>query len=257
MSDAPSTQPHSHTSDPGAYDYTLYYNKWGVASPEQLERQVRSILEEMMPVLPSPSDEPVLDVGCGGGSTIRALIKHGFRDARGIDVDRGQVEACTKAGLNVSWVTDTLGYLRDHASTFRVIVLRDVFEHIATAEQIPLCIAVRHALLPGGVFVLRAPNASNPASARWLYGDYTHHSAFTEHSLDFILRNAGFSDIRQPPAPWLGRFPIAFWKRGWAGRLRRWVVRTAWKQAMAAELGGDALVRAVPMELNMIVAAVK
>lgn len=251
------TSAHSHTGDPGAYDYTIYYSKWGVASPAQLEKQVRSILEDLRPLLPPASDEPVLDVGCGGGSTIRALQRYGFARARGIDVDRGQVESCVKEGLNVEHVTDTAGYLRARPASFRAIVLRDVFEHIAVAEQIPLCAAARDALLPDGRLVLRIPNANNPAAMPWLYGDYTHHSSFTEHSIEFILRNAGFSDVRFEQSRWIGRFPFDPWRRGWPGRLRRWTLRTMWKQIMAAELGGDALLKGVPMDLNVMLVATK
>lgn len=241
----------THTSNPDAYDYTIYYRHWNVSSPEQLQRQVLSIVDELRPLLPAPSEQPVIDVGCGSGSAIMALQSYGFRNASGIEVDRGQVEECVRRGLKVERTLDSIEYLKQRPSTYALVLIRDVLEHVPPIAQIEFCRAICGALVPGGRVIVQVPNSNNPVAMRWRYGDYTHHASFTEHSLEFVLANAGFTDIRIPASPPLGMPPLAVWKRSFPGALRRWLVRFAWKQVLAAELGGDAFVKDLCLELNM------
>ena len=63
-------------------------------------------------------------------------------------------------------------------------------------EQIAFLEAARSALKPGaGLFMCRVPNASSPLASHYRYVDWTHTSAFTKTSLDFVLYSAGFRDI--------------------------------------------------------------
>ena len=48
-----------------------------------------------------PSQSRVLDVGCGDGSLIEALIKEKNIDARGIELDEDKVKECISKGLSV------------------------------------------------------------------------------------------------------------------------------------------------------------
>jgi 2-polyprenyl-3-methyl-5-hydroxy-6-metoxy-1,4-benzoquinol methylase len=248
----------SHTADPDAYDYTLHYAKWEPADEEQRSRQIDALRDELRPLLPQPAAQTrVLDVGCGTGAVMSALLRYGFQDVSGIDVDKGQVAATVAKGLRAERTTDTAAYLRERPGRYDVVVLRDVLEHVPPAFQIELCRAIGVALSPGGRLVVQVPNANNPVGMRWRYIDFTHHSSFTEHSLHFVLANAGFERISIPASPPLGLIPLAFWKGGYPGRLRRWLVRFCWKQVLAAELGGDAFVKDLCLELNMRAVAFK
>ena len=129
------------------------------------------------------------------GFTVLALRDLGFGDCRGIDIDRGQIEACWRLGVDAERVSDSIVYLRDRPDQFQVITLLDVLEHVPVARQVEMMQAVHTALAPGGRVIFQVPNASSPLAARWRYVDHTHFCSFTEHSLRFVLRNGGFDDI--------------------------------------------------------------
>jgi len=117
--------------------------------------------------------------------------------------------------------------------------------------------SIHQSLKPGGRLILTVPNANSSLSARWRYIDWTHETSFTEHSLDFILSNAGFGQIdirgsefnRRPPLPFL---PISGSRHWWAFCFFRLFRRLE----MMAELGPDQG-RKVPLSLNLLAIADK
>jgi predicted SAM-dependent methyltransferase len=71
-----------------------------------------------------------------------------------------------------------------------------VLEHIPVDEQLPFLRGVNAALKAGGTVVGHVPNPNSLVSNRYRWGDWTHHSSFTKHSIDFVLNNAGFRRLR-------------------------------------------------------------
>lgn len=225
------------------YDYSLYYHHWHNESDEYAARMAACHRADLQPLIAVERSEAAIDIGCGMGFAILALQQMGFTDVVGVDVDAQQVKACQAKGLKVEQVTDTIAYLEQFSNHFGLVLLMDVLEHIPVGRQIAIVKAIHKAMKPGGQFIIQAPNASSIIASRWRYNDFTHYSSFTEHSLRFVLLNAGFSQVEMTrlSSAALKRPSLRLWQRAaWQSVfqfLRRWLVRAVWRQVLIAELG--------------------
>lgn len=238
------------------YDYSIYYRRFHDDSEAHAKTMADWLWIYLKEELPEDRSCPVLDVGCGFGFALRALRAAGFSDVQGIEVSMHQAEIARRAGFEVAVVSDTIDYLREHRGRFGLVLLLDVLEHIPVPIQIDLVRAIREALRPGGRLIVTVPNANSPLAARWRYNDYTHSSSFTEHSLFFVLSNAGFGEISMDNQKGLGAFPSSCWKRKQRDALRKWLVRFAWLQVFKAELHSTENLNEVCFELNLKATAI-
>lgn len=238
-------------------DYTRYYKNWHEDTPEHIGSVTKSFQKTLAPFFPKDIEADILDIGCGMGYCLLALQELGFINITGIDIDEGQIESCQKKKLNVELVVDSIGYLLNSQSKFDFILALDVIEHVPHDCQMKFVSAIYASLKPGGTFVCTVPNANSALACRWRYNDWTHHSSFTEHSLDFLLFNAGFSDIRvvslddqtRPPILTLHFCNMTHWKR-----VYRWFIfslhRRFQRFQLYAELGDEAW--DIPLSLNIL-----
>lgn len=244
-------------------DYSIHYRVWHDDSEAHAHEMARRHALQLQPLLPPDRGAKCLDIGCGMGFAMLALRDLGFQNVAGIDIDRAQVGAAARRGLAVDRVADTSAYLLARPRTYDVILLLDVLEHVAVMEQIHLLQAIHSALRAGGRIIVQVPNANSPLASRWRYIDYTHTSSFTEHSLAFVLANAGFINIDIPaaPDPPFPRLPRRFWRaagwRSFADHLRRWATRSLWRHIVVAELGTGRGADKVSLELNLLGVAFK
>jgi SAM-dependent methyltransferase len=234
------------------FDYSRIYLKFHSDTPEHIQRMMDYYTSIWARFLPSDRKAKTLDIGCGMGFALMALRRLGFDDVVGVESDQSQATSCRAKGLKVDLTSNTLTYLQERAGQFDVILALDLIEHIPVGEQLPFVHAVFNALAPRGVLICTVPNANSTLASRYRYICWTHTSAFTEHSLDFLLFNAGFEDIqvsgydafKRPRYPWL---PIGGTRHWWAFRFFRLVRRLQ----MMAELGPEQG-RAVPLSLNLL-----
>ena len=201
--------------------------------------------------LPEDKSIPALDIGCGFGFALRALRTAGFLNVRGIEVSSHQATIARRGGFEVSVVTDTIDFLKRHSGYFGIVLLLDVLEHIPVSEQLDMMRAIRESLSPGGRVIVTVPNANSPLAARWRYIDFTHTSSFTEHSLYFVLSNAGFSDIQMDNEKGIGAPPKRMWQREQRRAFRKWLVRYLWRQVFEAELHPSESLDDICFELNL------
>lgn len=147
-------------------------------------------------LLPAPRDAEFLDVGCGAGSYLLWLRSRGYERLHGVDLSEVAVSHCHAAGLGgVEHVRDLTGYLAAHAGAFDVISLNDVIEHFTQDEMLPTLHALRQALKPGGMVLVKTLNMGNVGGIYMRYNDFTHRVGFTETSIRQVLVAAGFSGI--------------------------------------------------------------
>lgn len=245
-----------------SFDYSIHYRFWHDDSEEHAHQMANYLLSQLRPFLPAHLEaEPALDVGCGMGFGMFALKKAGIKNVYGIDIDKSQIESAQKKGLHAELVEDAASYLDANKARFGLILLQDVLEHIAVDKQLPVLKSIFNALQPGGRLIVQVPNANSVLAARWRYIDFTHYSSFTEHSLRFVLVNAGFHQVEIPPTGQPTRRPsvspsFIFSKYG-RQQWRQWLVRWVWRQILLSELGEQEHIDAIPLTLNMLAKADK
>ncbi|MBM4293291.1 MAG: class I SAM-dependent methyltransferase [Deltaproteobacteria bacterium] len=143
----------------------------------------------------------VLDLGCGTGHLLCWLSRKPGLIAVGVDRSPSMVAAARQFLPEAEIVLDDgLSHLRNHPAGFSAIFCHDVLEHLPTDE---ICVdwvtAARQALIPGGFFICRAPNAANIIASHSRYMDFTHKRSFTSFSLIQLLETGGLADCRIIP----------------------------------------------------------
>lgn len=214
--------------------------------------------------LPQDKDLAILDVGCGMGHALLFLRELGYSNISGIEVDEKQVKSAKNLGAPVELVSDVVKYLDERANRFSLIICLDVLEHVRREQQLAYLKAMRAALIPAGQLLLTVPNANSTFAARWRYNDWTHHTSFTEHSIDWILWNAGFAEIEVNEVEFHHRpgFSIRPIRRLVSGRFLgahlRWglfrLFRCLRRLELSCEIGTDEASK-VPLSLNLLVTA--
>ncbi len=256
-------------------DYTRHYKKWHSHTPEHIQQMKNFYRDMLYEFLPLDKEIRILDIGCGMGFTMMFLQDMEYAVIEGIDIDDGQIQLCLSKNLKVTHVKDSTEFLLTMSGTYDLIIALDVIEHMIFEKQLDFVRAIQFALKPGGKLICTVPNANSVLASRWRYIDWTHHMSFTEHSLDFLLFNAGFGKIEiheteffHPPKlpPLFSRAFLKTWLREfWVNEdfrklLLHWqifkAVRFWCRLQMIAELGWDQAA-VVPISPNMLATGVK
>lgn len=186
---------------------------------------------DIHPWLPLTTAGRVIDIGCGQGELVRLLLADGY-DAQGIDVSPEQVALAHAAGLPQVRHGDYRIMLAESASQLAAVTATDLLEHLAKAEALETFDHVFEALVPGGVFIARVPNAVSPLGGHIRYGDFTHESSYTARSVRQLAAAAGFYSIAIKACPPLVH---GFMSLARAGAWKP--VSGLYKLALAAETG--------------------
>ncbi len=234
-------------------DYSRHFLNWHNDSPEHVAKMVRYYRQKIIPLLPHGKDLRILDIGCGMGFFLKALAESGYTRISGIDSDASQVASCKAKGLDVELTQDSFGYLEANAGQFDLITAFDVIEHIPPPVQVTFARKVFTGLSAAGIFVLTTPNATSFLASRNRYVDYTHHALFTEVSLDFVLYNGGFRQIRVEPMEYV-TFPFSV--KSFLHRILFSFFRGLRRLQYMAELGTE-WGRKIPLSFNLIAFAGK
>jgi 2-polyprenyl-3-methyl-5-hydroxy-6-metoxy-1,4-benzoquinol methylase len=143
------------------------------------------------------ADEPILDVGCGGGELVYLLRRLGF-DATGIEPDRSYSEAARSVlGLPVQ-----TGFIQDldfPQGAFGTILMYHVLEHVDT--PIPVLARLRDWMKDDGVLVVEVPNIEARFEAPITRFHVAHLFYYSPATLEAVARKSGFEveDVRLPP----------------------------------------------------------
>jgi SAM-dependent methyltransferase len=238
-------------------DYGLYSRRFHDGSDREFKQYSEDTLRQLGSHFPSDRSIKVLDIGCGRGFALGAYKLAGFSEVKGIDIDRSQIEACLEKKLDVELIRDVPKFLSEHKGVFGLISMLDVLEHIPVAEQIPLLKVIKTALKPNGVILLKVPNASSIAAFRWRYNDFTHYTSYTEYSLDFVLRNAGFTNVEIPPLgnlePRPSLRPNKLFTKTNRQQFKRWLIRKVWRTVLEIECGPEA--GKAPLSIDLVATA--
>lgn len=153
---------------------------------------------ELTRLYPSPAETRILDLGCGLGQNLAALLTSGY-NASGVDINSSAIAVCRQNGLPAERIT-TLSAWCKSATTKRIfdaVFMSHVLEHIEKKEIIATLRLVRERILkPDGHLILAVPNAQSRTGTYWAYEDFTHETLFTAGSLQYVLNAAGYPDVR-------------------------------------------------------------
>ena len=180
--------------------YDVVYGDIGAS--EHIDRHRRTIYSAFLDAPPPAGRTRLLDIGCGSGEFLALARECGYQ-VEGVEVSPRGVELARRRGLTVHAGVEALG-----DATYDVVTLWNVVDFFPRPlEQMR---EIHRVLAPGGVAVVRAPNAVYqlaawrlsrllvwpPALAR-LAGDayFFQPLVWSPRTLGRLLHAAGFSDV--------------------------------------------------------------
>jgi SAM-dependent methyltransferase len=121
----------------------------------------------------------------------------GYRNVEVLDMADDVVALAQARGIPATITDDTAAWLDGQEGSIDAVLLLHVLEHVPKPEIIRLLSAVRRSLRHDGRLLLEVPNMGDPLNGLYFrYSDFTHEVGFTEESLNYVLRQAGFDQIR-------------------------------------------------------------
>jgi len=152
-------------------------------------------------------NQPILELGCGGGHFLRALERHGYTDLTGIDRTPELQRAFQ--GTRIRYRALDLDRFLDLGGPYQAIVMNYVIEHFVSPEAVlRVC---RDSLRPGGRVLLLTPNSR--ALSHRVFGRYwsglhapRHTQLFHPGNLRLLAEKSGFGTLNviypTDPASW-------------------------------------------------------
>lgn len=168
------------------------------------QHRVRTLLHGL------PTGGRVLDIGCGRGVMLRAMLDNGF-EAHGVEISAAAAAgADPRAKIRIAHSLQDANY---GSHQFDAVVLWHVLEHVRQPAE--TLAEVARILVPGGRLIVAVPNfaswQSTWAKSDWFHLDLPRHLYhFSDRTLSRLVERAGFEvrDVRhfallQNPFGWL------------------------------------------------------
>lgn len=139
----------------------------------------------------------LLDVGCSDGLFLLGMRRHGEWDLHGVEPSEDASAAARQAGLQViTGGIEDAAYPDQH---FDAVTMWDVLEHVHDPKAVLAKVA--SLLKPGGIFVVRVPNADSwtaKSFGRWWSGldSPRHLYVFSPRTLTQYFEQAGLSPVQ-------------------------------------------------------------
>lgn len=143
------------------------------------------------------TDSSVLEIGPGLGEFLGFISNK--RPSRIDVIDRDEsMLAALKSKFKLQQViqlsAEDIPSIRDQLSSYDLIFMLQIMEHIKTEALIPLLNTLYSCLKPGGHLLITVPNGANPLGIVERYSDITHINLFSENSLRQLARFAGIQN---------------------------------------------------------------
>ena len=139
----------------------------------------------------------ILEIGPGLGEFIAYCNDYGVASIDIIDYEKEVLDyVCRKFKIRNQFISQNIELIEKKLKTYDVIVMTQVFEHIPKEKHIPYLQMLYAHLNKKGVILITVPNIGNPLAIYERYYDYTHETAFTEHSLLQMIDFAQLTDSK-------------------------------------------------------------
>jgi len=172
---------------------------YGSTTMDDIKRQIPTWKKYYAKLLPKDKDTEILDIGCGDGGFVYFLRTLGFKNVKGIDLSKEQVELAGNLGIKGVIQADIKEFLSNKSAAYDVVFARDVIEHFAKDEVLEILEMIHRSLRRGGILVAQTINGESFFSGGLRYGDFSHEIVFTRSSLNQIFNVTGFKAIEFHP----------------------------------------------------------
>ena len=148
-------------------------------------------------LFPVDRSSSILEIGPGDCEFIEYLAQSkGYKNTQVLDTSSEVILVADELGIPATLTSDTAETLNSIGTAFDVVVLLHVLEHVPKYETIRFLESIHRTLRKDGRLLLEVPNMGDPLNGTYYrYADFTHEVGFTEESLTYVLRQAGFSSI--------------------------------------------------------------
>jgi len=133
----------------------------------------------------------VLDLGCGPGLCMRALLESGVKEVIGLERDPIFLEEAQKAGLRVISHDLNMPFPFLKSESFDGVILYQTFDFLLGAAKIVCLRECWRVLKPGGKIAIYSQNKFNRNAQK----DPCRIGAITLQKLKSLLENSGFHSI--------------------------------------------------------------
>jgi SAM-dependent methyltransferase len=199
---------HLFSSKPVDQDYDGYFGEEAGPDAVRAAMQAHERLYDdfLAEVLPKKHTGKLLDVGCGYGFFIKAMLEKTAWQAWGVETSATAVTIAEKE-LGLSTVIHGAVETAELPAPFDVITMFDVLEHVPDPDR--LLAAVKRLLAPGGLLFIHTPNAAvqllKAKAKRRLHGGirpgghyleaHDHVNIYSPQSIKTVLSRNSFGDI--------------------------------------------------------------
>lgn len=138
----------------------------------------------------------VLDLGCGTGELCWLATSLGAQSVVGVNLSQDEINYI-KSHIPATFICeDILDYLsKCKSESLDVIYALNILEHFNKDDLFKVLDESRRVLRDGGHLIAMVPNATSPYGTMTRYWDITHQQAFTQSSVNQLVRLCGFSKV--------------------------------------------------------------
>jgi SAM-dependent methyltransferase len=157
-----------------------------------VKTRLKAYLPFVLPLVDLHEPASAIDLGCGRGEWLELLLEHGI-NARGVDLDRGMLQACLELGLHAD-EGEAISHLQALSDESCSIVSGfHIAEHLPFDSLKTLVAEALRVLKPGGLLILETPNPENIiVGTTDFYMDPTHLRPIPPRLLAFLPEHQGF-----------------------------------------------------------------
>jgi len=165
-------------------------------SRDDIKKRQSYYLPIVKSVIKKREEELIVDIGCGRGEWLELLRENGFR-ARGVDLNRLMVKESKALNLDVI-EEDGIEFLRSlESNSISIVTGFHIVEHLHFETLIELFDESYRVLRDGGLIIFETPNPENIiVGSCTFYIDPTHKNPIPPVTLEFLIKNRGFRDIK-------------------------------------------------------------
>lgn len=126
----------------------------------------------------------VLEIGPGLGEFISYCNDHGIESIDVIDYEKEVLDYVNyKFKIKNQFISQDIQLIENKLKTYDIIMMTQVLEHMPKDKHVSYLQTLYTHLNKGGVILITVPNIGNLLAIYERYYDYTHETAFTDHSL--------------------------------------------------------------------------